>query len=60
MAILAECPICHEKQSVKRKVCKCGEDLDKAKMHARKSVEAYMASGAEHPGEKARMLLESL
>ena len=31
MAILAECPICHKKQSVRRKVCSCGEDLVKAK-----------------------------
>jgi integrase len=31
MAVLAECPICHRKQSAKNKVCKCGEDLDKAK-----------------------------
>ena len=31
MAILAECPICRTRQSVKKKVCKCGEDLDKAK-----------------------------
>lgn len=31
MAILAECPICHIKQATKNKVCKCGQDLDKAK-----------------------------
>ena len=31
MAILAECPICRTRQSVKKKSCKCGEDLDKAK-----------------------------
>jgi len=31
MAILAECPICHTKQAVKNKVCKCGYKLDKAK-----------------------------
>lgn len=31
MAVLSECPICHRKQSAKNKVCKCGEDLDKAK-----------------------------
>lgn len=31
MAILAECPICHNKQSAKNKQCKCGADLDKAK-----------------------------
>jgi len=31
MGILAECPICKTRQSVKNKVCKCGEELDKAK-----------------------------
>ena len=31
MSILAECTICKRKQSVKNKLCKCGEDLDKAK-----------------------------
>jgi integrase len=31
MAILAECPACHAKQSVKNKACKCGNSLDKSK-----------------------------
>ena len=31
MAILAECPRCHNKQSISNKKCKCGNDLDKAK-----------------------------
>ncbi|MBW2005776.1 MAG: tyrosine-type recombinase/integrase, partial [Deltaproteobacteria bacterium] len=31
MAILAECPACHRKQSIKHKLCKCGEDIKKAK-----------------------------
>jgi integrase len=31
MAILAECPICHRKQSVKNRLCLCGNDLVKAK-----------------------------
>ncbi|UCF85728.1 MAG: tyrosine-type recombinase/integrase [Desulfobacteraceae bacterium] len=31
MAILAECPQCHKKQSVKRKKCKCGLELNKTK-----------------------------
>ena len=35
MAILAECPICRRKQSLKHKICKCGEDLDKAKRSQR-------------------------
>lgn len=31
MAVLAECPVCHRKQSARSKLCKCGQDLDKAK-----------------------------
>ena len=31
MAILAECPFCHRKQSLKNKKCSCGADLDKLK-----------------------------
>jgi integrase len=35
MGILAECPICHSKQSLKKKACKCGENLDRAKTSKR-------------------------
>lgn len=36
MAILAECPICHKRQSNKNKKCRsCEEDLDKAKRSQR-------------------------
>jgi integrase len=35
MAILAECPTCHNKQSTRNKVCKCGESMDKAKKSKR-------------------------
>jgi len=31
MAILAECPVCHRKQSAKNKKCSCGLQLDEAK-----------------------------
>ena len=31
MSILAECPYCNRKQSLKNKRCRCGEDLDKLK-----------------------------
>ena len=31
MAILAECPSCHKKQSVRNRVCVCGQDLVKTK-----------------------------
>jgi integrase len=35
MAILAECPSCHSKQSKRNKLCSCSEDLDKAKRSKR-------------------------
>jgi len=35
MAIFAECPSCHTKQSKRNKLCSCGEDLDKAKRSKR-------------------------
>ncbi|MFC1876228.1 tyrosine-type recombinase/integrase [Thermodesulfobacteriota bacterium] len=31
MPILAQCPCCKQKQSLRNKKCKCGENLDKAK-----------------------------
>lgn len=35
MATLAECPVCHKKQSVSNRLCDCGEDLVKAKKSKR-------------------------
>ena len=35
MAVLQECPICNNKQSLKRKKCSCGADLDKFKRSGR-------------------------
>lgn len=35
MNILAECPICKRKQSLRNKKCRCGENLDKAKKSKR-------------------------
>jgi integrase len=48
MAILAECPFCHKKQSTKNKLCACGADLDKAKKT--KKVRFWIAY--RMPGEK--------
>lgn len=31
MAVLAGCPVCHNKQATKNKICSCGQNLDKAK-----------------------------
>ena len=31
LAIKAECPLCHRKQAVKNKICKCGQRMDNAK-----------------------------
>ncbi len=35
MAVLQECPGCRKKQSTKNRLCKCGEDLAKAKRNER-------------------------
>jgi integrase len=35
MSVLAECPICHKKQSLRNRLCLCGEDLVKAKRSER-------------------------
>ena len=35
MSVLAECPICHKKQSLHNRLCSCGEDLVRAKRSER-------------------------
>ena len=35
MAVMQECPTCHKKQSNRRRLCSCGEDLVKAKRSER-------------------------
>jgi integrase len=35
MSVLAECLICHKKQSLRNRICPCGEDLVKAKRSER-------------------------
>jgi integrase len=46
MAILAECPTCHKKQSNKNKKCKCGANLDAARKTQRlKYWIAYRVGG---------------
>ena len=48
MAILGECPICRKKQAIKNKICKCGENLDKAKRSKRvKYYITYRLSGGK-------------
>lgn len=49
MSILAECPVCRKKQSVRNKVCKCGEDLDKAKRSERVRywIDFYIPGGKQ-------------
>lgn len=58
MAVLAECPRCHKKQSIKNKVCRgtrkqpCGDNLDKAKKNNTKTEKvrywiAYRANGKQ-------------
>jgi integrase len=43
VAVLAECPFCHVKQSAKNKQCKCGADLVKAK----RSINFRMPDGKQ-------------
>ena len=47
MAVLAECPICHKKQSLRNRICACGENLGKAKKLERR-VRYWIAY--RHPG----------
>lgn len=35
MSVLAECPVCHKKQSLRNRLCPCGEDLVRAKRSER-------------------------
>ncbi len=51
MAILAECPQCHQKQSVRNKACACGNDLNKAK---RAQKVQYWIDYVEHGTGKAK------
>ncbi len=50
MAILAECPSCRKKQSIKNKLCKCGESLDKAKRSNRVKywIDYRLKDGSHH------------
>ena len=50
MAILAECPLCRKKQSVRNKSCMCGNNLDKAKRN--KKVKFWISYRL--PGGKQR------
>lgn len=47
MSIFAECPTCRKKQSVKNKVCGCGEKLDQAKKadRVRYWIDYYLPGG---------------
>jgi len=47
MSIFAECPTCRKKQSVKNKICSCGEKLDQAKKaeRVRYWIDYYLPGG---------------
>jgi len=47
MSIFAQCPICRKKQSVKNKLCTCGENLDRAKKSNRVQywIDFYLPGG---------------
>jgi hypothetical protein len=50
MAILAECPICHRKQSIHNKVCAgCGDKIDKQKQNGKvRFWITYRLGGKQH------------
>jgi len=52
MAIYAECPICHKKQSLRNRICKCGEDLVRAKRAKR--VRYWISYYLPGPGKRQR------
>ena len=54
MGILAECPICRRRQSLRKKICLCGEDLDKAKRSKRVR---YWINYRFHGGKQRRELV---
>jgi integrase len=56
MAILAECPSCHRKQSLRNRVCYCGKDLVKAK---RSNTVQYSISYWLPGGKQKRELIGS-
>ena len=49
MGVLAECPLCHSKQSTKNKKCNCDEDMDKAKKNkkVRYWINYYLPDGKQ-------------
>lgn len=48
MTILAECPVCHKKQSIRNKICKCGVNLDHEKKYKRVFYHiVYRANGKQ-------------
>jgi integrase len=60
MAILAECPVCHRRQSVEHKRCTCGENMDKAKRSQRvKYWIQYRLPGGRQRKEMAGTSIEA-
>lgn len=51
MAILAECPACHRKQSRAKHFCVCGEDLDRAKQSKRVHYWLFYRLGSKQKWE---------
>lgn len=59
MAILQQCPICRKKQSLKNKICTCGESLDQAKRSQRvKYWITYRLSGGKQRWEAVGFSLQ--
>jgi integrase len=60
MTILAECPTCHRKQASKNRLCRCGEDLIKAKKSKKvKYWINYRLPGGKHRRELVGTSIEA-
>ncbi len=61
MAVLVECPACRQKNSLRNKLCTCGENLDKAKKAGRvKYWIAYRISVEGENGTKRKLCWEKI
>ncbi|HUJ89567.1 MAG TPA: site-specific integrase [Syntrophorhabdales bacterium] len=56
MSVHAECPVCRQRQSLRNKRCRCGEDLDKAKKAARVKYWIAYRIPLESDGGEAKMV----
>ena len=56
MSVHAQCPVCRQKQSLKNKRCRCGEDLDRAKKATRVKYWIAYRIPLDSSGGEAKMV----